>query len=172
MAVDNMYGWSITGKRIGCWKRLVYRVCVHYNLFEGGYSYSREIMLLVGARTKFPSHSLAAYASSLIPSPVKVPSSSTASFVLNLLHCSYVASKSLLNRFGQHKSADKNKMSTWPFYYRAASRHMRESCPLNIGTQTSSHIVRYIGSGHLTQSPTLVLFPSTLYNIGQSNLSI
>ena len=33
------------------------RVCVHYNLFRGGYSYSREIMLSVGARTTFPSHS-------------------------------------------------------------------------------------------------------------------
>ena len=130
-------------------------------------------MLLVGARTKFSSHSLATYASSLIPSPVKVPSSSTASFVLNVLHCSYVASKSLLNHFGQHKSAAKEKRkSTWPIYYHAASRHMRESCPLNNAPQISSHIVRYIGSGHLTQSLTLVLFPSTLYNIGQSNLSI
>ena len=31
--------------------------CVRYNLFRGGYSYSREIMLSIGARIKLPSHS-------------------------------------------------------------------------------------------------------------------
>ena len=71
-------------------------------------------------------------------------------------------SKSLLNHFGHHRSAaKKERKSTWPIYCHFSSRgrsfetHTRipplEHCP----SLTSSYLMRYIGSGHLTQSPTL-----------------
>ena len=66
-------------------------------------------------------------------------------------------SKSLLNRFGHHRSAAKEKRkNAWLIYRHFRSRgHSFEThsriLPLNLVPQTSFYLVRYIGSGHSTQ---------------------
>ena len=54
--------------------------------------------------------------------------------------------------FDLHRSAAKEKRkSTWPiFSFRGHST--QKSCPLIIAPQTNPYLMRYIGSGYLTQS--------------------
>ena len=75
--------------------------------------------------------------------------------------------KSLLNFLGHHRSKGENGRAPGPSTATSApqdtaSRQTQESCLLNNAPQTSSYLMRYIGSGHLPQSSPLVLIPSIL----------